>query len=93
MLKRLSGIDFAPYVLTSFLAKGFVTSFSYPDVAVCALLISAAGFRAYLSAKAPKKIEIDAEIRAELDTIRSAVTAIRMERGLSQAQPSRQKHF
>lgn len=89
----LTGMDIVQLLLVSFLVKGFFNSFDYSEVAVCTILVGATCFRKYLASKTPEKAELDAELRAELDSLKATVNALKMERNLSQPTSARQKFF
>lgn len=93
VVSAVSGTDIVQLLLVSFLVKGFFTSFGYPEVAVCTVLVGATCFKSYLASKNPTKVEIDAETRAEIESIKAAVNALKMERNLNSPSAIKQRFF
>jgi hypothetical protein len=91
-LSSAPSVDTTYLILLSLLVKGVATSFSTQDVAIGLGLVAFSAFKSYMESRKPVKHEVDAEIRVELDRLKDAVSALKMERTVH-SQPTRQKFF
>lgn len=82
-VQRISSrFDVFETILFSTLLKGLITSFSPSDVAISAALAGLVAFRTHNTSKKPTKYQLDTQVQAELNELKAAITALKMERNV-----------
>jgi hypothetical protein len=90
--KALSGMNFAYLLVLALMVKALVADISYPIFLLTIPILTFEGYKLYIKSKQPDPVVIDAEVRKELDNIKSKLNATTFEKGLSAQKPV-QRYF
>lgn len=80
----LSTRNYTHFLLLGLLAKGLISDVSYATVLLTAPILLFEAYKIYIKTKTPDPIVLDAEVRKELDNIKSKLNAVQMEKGITQ---------
>lgn len=78
----LSGMNFAYVLVLGLLTKALVSTVSYADFLITIPVLSYEGYKLYLKHKTPAPMILDAEVRRELDNIKSKLNASTLDKNL-----------
>lgn len=82
----LASLDYPRLILIALLLKGGILGYSATDVFICLGLTGLIGLQAFLTSLKPTKHDMDADLRKELDGIKSTIAIMKIERSV-QAKP------
>jgi len=79
---RLSGMNLAHLLVLGVVVKAIVTDVSYATFLVTVPVLGFEGYKLYLKHHTPSAIELDAEVRKELDNIKAKLNAQTLDKGI-----------
>lgn len=78
----ISGINLAYILCLGLLGKALVSDISYATFLITIPVLSYEGYKLYLKHKTPSPLVLDAEVRKELDNIKSRLNASTLDKNL-----------
>lgn len=88
----ICGTNFAYLLVLGLVVKALVSDVSYATFLLTIPVLSFEGYKLYIKSKTPDPIMLDAEVRKELDNIKSKLNANTFEKGLKSQTPT-QRYF
>jgi hypothetical protein len=88
----VSSLNIAPILVLAIIVKSIVFDISYATFLLTIPVLAFEGYKLYLNSQKPNPILLDAELRKELDQLKSKVNAQTFEKGLK-AQAPAQRYF
>lgn len=83
LLAKLSGTNLAALVFFSLATKATVFNITLPEALAFLCACAVYGFHSYLKSKQPDPIRINSEVQKELDNIKGAMSALKLEKNIS----------
>lgn len=81
----LSTRNYTHFLLLALLLKGLIADISYSTVLLTVPILLFQAYQLYIKSKKPDPIVLDAEVRKELDNIKSKLNANNMEKNIPAA--------
>ena len=78
----LSKINLAHVLVLGLVVKATINDISYPSFLLTVPVLGYEAYKLYIRSKTPNPIELDVELRKELDNIKSKLNAQTLEKGL-----------
>lgn len=89
----ISGTNFAYLLILALVVKSIVSDVSYAAFLLTIPVLGFESYKLYLKSKAPNQVVLDAEMRKELDNIKSKLNANAFEKGLTAASTPNKRYF
>jgi hypothetical protein len=83
-----SSLNFAYLLILGLLGKALISDVSYATFLLTIPVLGYEGYKLYIKSKTPDAVVLDAELRKELDNIKSKINAGNMDKGVN-AMPKR----
>lgn len=83
------GMNYAYLLVLALMVKAIVSDVSYASFLLTIPVLAFEGYKLYLKAKTPSPVVLDAEMRKELDNIKSKLNATTFEKGLGSVAPAK----
>jgi len=78
----MSRVNYAYLAVIALLVKALVSAVSYPDFLITIPILAFEGYKIYIKSRKPDPVAINAEIRKELDNLKSKVNAGNLEKNV-----------
>lgn len=89
LAKKLSGINLAWALVLTLLVKALIFDVSIATFLITIPILGFEGYKLFLKSKAPDPVRLDAELRKELDNMKSKLNLVSMEKNVSPAPTKR----
>lgn len=91
LYKKILGMNLAHALVLGLVVKAIVSDISYSAFLLTIPVLAFEGYKLYLKSKKPDPVVIDAEIRKELEAVKSRINLINLEK--NQVQQPAKRYF
>lgn len=83
VFKYISGINLAYILVLALMIKAVISDVSYPTFLLTIPILCFEGYKLYIKSKKPDPVVFDAELRKELENIKSKVNANSLDKNIN----------
>ncbi len=93
LLRQIAGLNLAYLLILGLVVKALVSDISIATFLLSIPILSYEAYKLYLKHKTPDPVVVDAEIRKELDNIKSKLNANAFNKGIDAAATPSKRYF